>query len=205
MNISLQVNRRKTTVLCFLFFFFPSVNMMQQWQVCLTYCCINCLSVIFLWDSFIASIKQFGYNDQFLFNTCSLQVCSILCCFIVRFPGQGLFVLTPFSYYSVLCMLRLFWLYKQQLTLCACVHERQHKRERYGERGKEEWEGKEGRERNITPRWQLKTSRVPQSSVLNGSITYLGNMEIRGVIYHNLLVVNFSFGKETVGLELPKS
>lgn len=118
-----------------------------------------------------------------------------------QIAGQGLFVLTCFSYYSVLFMLRFFWL----LTLC--VHggmkdgERERKMEKEEER--KHTEVTEGEKCYIQA--PAKKQWGSQNRCVNCSATWRGHMEIRHDIYHNLLEVNFSFGKETASLELPKS
>lgn len=83
---------------------------------------------------------------------------------------------------------------------------RERRRERDGERGGQRWRrGERGDGEKHYPQMVAKKQQGSPKQCANSSATWLGNMVIGHVIYHNLLVVNFSFGKETAGLELPKS
>lgn len=80
--------------------------------------------------------------------------------------------------------------------------------EKEGERWRRKMRGrvqKGQRERNVKSRQQLKSSRVPKTSVLIVLLPGLAIWKLDMIFNHSLLEVNFSFGKETAGLELAKS
>lgn len=85
------------------------------------------------------------------------------------------------------------------------MYERWREREKDGEREeeRENTEGMEGEKHYIQA--TSKKQQGSQNQCVNHSATWLGHMEIGHDIYHNLLEVNFSFGKETAGLEPPES
>lgn len=71
------------------------------------------------------------------------------------------------------------------------------------EEEREHTEGTEGQKCYIQA--TAKKQQGSQNQCVNCSATWLGHMEIGHDIYHNLLEVNFSFGKETASWQLPKS